>query len=62
MILNSTEVEQAIDGKQSGRFVKDIVLARPRGPDGKRPDVPLAMVRKRPAGTSTKGAVLLVHG
>jgi poly[(R)-3-hydroxyalkanoate] polymerase subunit PhaC len=62
MILNSTEVEQTIDGDRSARFIKDIVLARPKGPSGKRPDVPLAIVRKRRADRATKGAALLIHG
>lgn len=31
MILNSTAVEQTIDGKRRGRFIKDIVLSRPAG-------------------------------
>jgi polyhydroxyalkanoate synthase len=65
MILNSVQVEQAIDGDRSGTFVKEIVLARPRGRDGKRPDVPLAMVRKRradPDQLGTKAAILLIHG
>ena len=62
MILNSKAVEQAIDGDRMGHFIKDIVLARPKGPDGKRPDVALAIVRKRPARIATKGAILLIHG
>jgi pimeloyl-ACP methyl ester carboxylesterase len=62
MILNSKLVEQAIDGDQVGQFIKEIVLARPRGPSGKRPDVPLAMLRKRPAERETKTSVLLIHG
>ena len=49
MILNCTQVEQSIDGDRLGTFIKEIVLARPRGPSGKRPDVPLALVRKRAA-------------
>ncbi len=62
MILNSKRVEQAIDGDRTGAFIKEIVLARPKGPSGRRPDVPLAIVRKRPADTPTAGSVLLVHG
>jgi len=63
MILNSKRVEQAINGDQIEQFIKEIVLARPRGPDGKRPDVPLALVRKRRADVeTTKGSVLLIHG
>jgi len=66
MILNTTQVEQTIDGSRSATFVKEIVLARPRSPDGTRPDVPLAMVRKRSMGqndvTTSKAPVLLVHG
>ncbi|MBM4359066.1 MAG: alpha/beta hydrolase [Deltaproteobacteria bacterium] len=31
MILNSTPVEQTIDGERRGRFIKEIVLARPDG-------------------------------
>lgn len=62
MILNQTEVEQAIDGEHTGKFIKEIVLARPMGPDGKRPDVPLALVRKRPAGRPCRASVLLIHG
>lgn len=62
VILNSKRVEQAIDGVRTGVFIKDIVLARPRGPSGKPPHVPLAMVRKRPADLPTKGSLLLVHG
>ncbi len=63
MILNSTVVEQAIDGDRFGQFIKDIVLARPRDAHGKRPDVPLALVRKRSASSSeTRGALLLIHG
>jgi poly[(R)-3-hydroxyalkanoate] polymerase subunit PhaC len=62
VILNSSQVEQAIDGERTGSFLKDIVLARPRGPSGKRPDIPLAMVRKRPLSRPTISSVLLVHG
>ena len=62
VILNSKRVEQAIDGDRTGAFIKDIVLARPKGPNGKRPDVPLAIVRKRPADEPTIGSVLMVHG
>lgn len=63
MILNSTVVEQAIDGDRVGHFLKDIVLARPRDVDGRRPDVPLAIVRKRSAkNVNTRGALLLIHG
>ncbi|MBW2529811.1 MAG: alpha/beta fold hydrolase [Deltaproteobacteria bacterium] len=52
MILNSSLVEQAIDGDSFATFVKEIILARPRvtgvpisAADGT--DIPLAMVRKR---------------
>lgn len=64
MILNSSEVEQTIDGDHKGRFVKDIVLARPRGRSGHRPDVPLALVRKRTSAHAddTRMAILLIHG
>ncbi len=64
MILNSSEVEQTIDGDLRARFVKEIVLARPRAISGRRPDVPLAMVRKRAAehADATRMAVLLIHG
>lgn len=63
MILNSTVVEQAIDGDRVGHFIKDIVLARPKDTDGRRPDVPLAIVRKRSAKSlGTRGALLLIHG
>jgi polyhydroxyalkanoate synthase len=31
MILNSTPVEQTIDGSRRGQFIKEIVLARPEG-------------------------------
>jgi polyhydroxyalkanoate synthase subunit PhaC len=61
MILNSVEVEQAIDGDRSGRFIKEIVLARRGEPAGGQ-DVPLAMVRKRPLEGPTKAAVLTIHG
>jgi pimeloyl-ACP methyl ester carboxylesterase len=56
-ILRSEIVEQAIDRRSgtSGRFVKEVVLARG--------DVPLSMVRKRWAdGDDRKATVLLVHG
>ncbi len=63
MILNSTVVEQAIDGDRVGQFIKDIVLARPRDANGRRPDVPLALVRKRRSPSeATRSAVLLIHG
>lgn len=63
MILNSTVVEQAIDGDRVGQFIKDIVLARPKDKHGRRPDVPLAMVRKRSAKVpQSRAAVLLIHG
>jgi alpha-beta hydrolase superfamily lysophospholipase len=63
VILNSTVVEQAIDGDRVGQFIKDIVLARPRDAHGRRPDVPLAMVRKRNARISqSRAAMLLIHG
>lgn len=56
-ILRSEIVEQTIDRRSgtSGRFVKEIVLARG--------DVPLSMVRKRWAdGDGCRATVLLVHG
>ncbi len=62
MILSSKHVEQAIDGDRTDRFIKEIVLARPKGPDGKRPDVPLAIVRKRSATRETKSGIVLIHG
>lgn len=63
MILSSKEVEQAIDGDETGRFIKEIVIARPhRRPPGREEPAPLAMVRKRPVDRSTRAAVLLIHG
>ncbi|HZO15613.1 MAG TPA: alpha/beta hydrolase [Polyangiaceae bacterium] len=65
MILNRVQVEQAIDGDRVASFIKEIVLARPRTPDGHRPDVPLALVRKRSARAFENGAkapLLLIHG
>jgi alpha-beta hydrolase superfamily lysophospholipase len=67
MILNSSTVEQRIDGDRYASFIKEIVLARPKGPSGKRPDVPLALVRKRLVDSNdqplaVRGAVLLIHG
>jgi alpha-beta hydrolase superfamily lysophospholipase len=64
MILNRVQVQQAIDGDRVAAFIKEIVLARPKGPDGQRPDVPLSMVRKRAlsAEQGTKAPVLLIHG
>lgn len=62
MILNTVQVEQKIDGDRHGTFIKEIVLARPMGPSGKRPDVPLAMVRKRRVEGTSKASVLLIHG
>ncbi len=62
MILSSKRVEQAIDGDRTDEFIKEIVLARPRDPSGKRPDVPLAIVRKRSAKRPTRGALLMIHG
>jgi len=52
MILNSSLVEQAVDGDHFATFIKEIILARPRvtrAPAGPadRADIPLAMVRKR---------------
>lgn len=52
MILNTSVVEQAIDGDRFATFIKQIVLARPHGAKAlssatSRGDVPLAMVRKR---------------
>ena len=78
MILQTEIVEQAIDGKRRGRFVKDVIASR----DG---TFPIGMVRKRivapqPAGAAntngaprtgsipvetaapSRGAVLLIHG
>ncbi|MSP24822.1 MAG: alpha/beta fold hydrolase [Myxococcales bacterium] len=72
MILNASLVEQTIDQDRVERFVKEIVLARKRGPDDGPDAVPLAMVRKRhaapdasasePVARETRGAVLLIHG
>jgi polyhydroxyalkanoate synthase subunit PhaC len=78
MILQTEIVEQAIDGKRRGRFVKDVIASR----DG---TFPIGMVRKRivapqPAGAAntngaprtgsvpvetaapSRAAVLLIHG
>lgn len=56
VILQTEIVEQAIEGDQRGRFIKDVIAAR----EGRHP---IAMVRKRRADVeTTKGAVLLVHG
>jgi len=63
MILNSTQVEQAIDGDRYGTFIKEIVLARPEGPNGQRFDVPLAILRKRSVAVAEpKASLLLIHG
>lgn len=62
MILSSKRVEQAIDGDRTDEFIKEIVLARPKDPSGKRPDVPLAIVRKRSAKRDCRGALLMIHG
>ena len=56
-ILRSQIVEQAIDVRtgRSGRFVKEVVLARG--------DVPLMFVRKRNAvGENSRATLLLIHG
>ncbi len=63
MILSTKVVEQVIDGARTGRFRKDVVLARPGGEDARRAGIPLAMVRKRAlGGGDTLGSVLLIHG
>lgn len=61
MILNSVEVEQTIDGDRTGRFIKEIVLARQSEPAGGL-GTPLAMVRKRQLDGPTKAAILAIHG
>jgi pimeloyl-ACP methyl ester carboxylesterase len=56
MILQTETVDQAIEGSQRGRFIKDMIAAR-------EARHPIAMVRKRREGLErTRGAVLLVHG
>lgn len=56
VILQTETVEQAIEGDQRGRFVKDVIATH----EGRHP---IAMVRKRREGLKeTRGAVLLVHG
>ncbi len=56
MILQTEIVEQAIEGGQRGRFLKDVIASR----EGQHP---IAMVRKRRHDLKeTLGAVLLVHG
>ncbi len=65
MILHQTEVEQTVDRDERARFVKELVVAKVRGPG--KADVPLAMVRKRLAVSpgkvgGTLAPVLLVHG
>ncbi len=63
MILNSTQVEQVIDGDRYGTFIKETVLARAEGPNGKRFDVPLAILRKRSVDVAKpKASLLLIHG
>ncbi len=56
MILQTEIVEQCIEGGTRGRFVKEVIATR----EGSHP---IAIVRKRLASeTSTKAAVLLIHG
>lgn len=55
MILNTQIVEQVIDAKERGRFVKDLIVARGA--------IPIAMIRKRSASTlGTRATLLLIHG
>ena len=54
MILRTETVEQVIDGDERGVFVKDVIMTP--GPH------PLGMVRKRLAGRTPRGAVMLIHG
>ncbi|MCC7536551.1 MAG: alpha/beta hydrolase [Deltaproteobacteria bacterium] len=55
MILHQETVEQAIEGRERGTFLKELVLAT--GPQ------PIAMVRKRSASRApSRGAVILLHG
>ena len=56
MILQTEIVEQAVDGEQRARFIKEVIASR----EGRHP---IAMVRKRLVGQrETRGAVLLIHG
>ncbi|MFO0760510.1 MAG: alpha/beta fold hydrolase [Byssovorax sp.] len=61
MILNQTDIEQAVDRDERGRFIKELVVTHASSPTGA--EIPLAMVRKRraPAGP-TLAPLLLVHG
>jgi pimeloyl-ACP methyl ester carboxylesterase len=55
VILRTETVEQTIDGAKRALFIKDVLMTPGTAP--------LGMVRKRRHGaTSTRGAVLLVHG
>src|SRR5512140_3391315 len=72
VILHGRVVEQTIDRKERGAFLKELVVTSPvtvgaRAPAGGRvgyAHVPLAMVRKRLAANQggTRAPVLLVHG
>jgi polyhydroxyalkanoate synthase len=62
MILNSSEVKQAVDGTERTRFVKELVIARFASAASREP-VPLAMVRKRSVEHGgSLGPLLLIHG
>lgn len=62
MILHGTEVKQAVNGREQGRFVKELVVTRFAGVASTQP-IPLAMVRKRSLDRDgTLGPVLLIHG
>ena len=54
--LSEERVDQIIDGERRGSFVKEIVRAELSS--GRN----LALVRKKPEGLPTHGAVVLVHG
>ncbi len=61
MILNSTVIEQTIDRDERARFDKDLVVVRAQDPTGE--GTPLAMIRKRLAGSRpTLAPVVLIHG
>jgi pimeloyl-ACP methyl ester carboxylesterase len=61
MILNHTQVDQAIDRDERGSFTKELVIVRAQSKGGS--EVPLAMVRKRRANAAeTRAPVLLIHG
>ena len=56
MILHTEIVEQAVEGGQTARFIKEVIASR----EGQHP---IAMVRKRLEGQEAqRGAVLLIHG